>query len=597
LDIHVGKALRRMLWTAADSTVRIRLAASIGAALLVAFLAVAGPVLLKMLVDGLAAGAAGSNGLVTPAALYIGSLAAGRLAEQAQAYAFATGEQRLQRRLSASMFAHVLRLPMRFHLDSQSGGLVQTLTLGLQGARIIMTHLAFSILPVVLQVGMIAVVVVQIFDLTLWLTVGVTMIVYVVVFTHGVQRISAPAQAVSAAQVEATGMFADGLTNVEPVKAFAAERQLDERYGALLMEGERQWRVFHARRFENGAASAVVFTLTMGAVIIQAVASYAAGNITIGDFILLQAYMMQIIRPLEMAGFALRDIAQGMTYLEKWGVLLNQKHEHEPTHAPASEGTIVPFGRAGSAPAIRFEAVSFSYGPERSILRDVSFTVPAGQRVAVVGASGAGKSTLVRLLMRYYSPEAGRILLAEAPIDALDLDRLRGMISVVSQDTILFNDTLERNILFARPGATREQLERAISRAHLEGLLARLPQGLATVVGERGLKLSGGEKQRVAIARALLKDAPALILDEATSALDTATEAAITSDLMAAAGGRTTLIVTHRLSLAARAEEIIVLNEGCVAERGTHAALLRADGAYADLWRRQGPQTPVREVL
>jgi ABC-type multidrug transport system fused ATPase/permease subunit len=598
METHAGAALRRVLWIAADGSVRMRLAAAMGAAAVAALMAVAGPIVLKMLVDNLAEGAsAGHADLIGLAGLYVGALGGARLAEQVQAYTFGTGEQRLQQRLSASMFAHVLRLPMSFHLDSQAGGLVQTLTLGLQGARIIMMHLTFSILPVVLQTGMIAFVVVQIFDLTLWLTVGVALFVYGAVFAHGVWRLSAPTRAVSVAQVEAGGLFADGLINVEPVKAFAAERQLDERYGALLQEGERRWRVFHARRFENGAATALVFALTMGAVIVQATASYAAGNITIGDFVLLHAYMLQIIRPLEMAGFALRDVAQGMTYLEKWAVLLNHKRECDITLAAPRGGANASSETAGVAPTIRFESVSFAYGPERQILRNVSFTIPTGRCVAVVGASGAGKSTLVRLLMRYYAPQAGSILFDDAPIDALDLDELRAMIAVVSQDTVLFNDTLERNILFARPGASTEDLKRAIARAHLEELTARLPQGLATVVGERGLKLSGGEKQRVALARAALKDAPVLILDEATSALDAANEAAISADLIAAAGGRTTLIVTHRLALAAHAEEILVLGEGRVIERGAHAALLAADGAYADLWRRQDLKASAREAV
>jgi ABC-type multidrug transport system fused ATPase/permease subunit len=580
-----GGALHRLFWTAADGPVRLRLGAALAAAALAALMSVAAPVVLKWLVDGLAAsGAADQQHFIWLALLYVGALAAARLGEQAQAYAFGTGEQRLQQRLSASMFAHVLRLPMGFHLDSPAGGLVQTLTLGLQGARIIMTHLTLSILPVVLQVVMIAFVIAQIFDLTLWLTVVAALMLYAAVFTYGVQRLSAPTRAVSAAQVEAGGLFADGLINVEPVKAFAAERHLDERYGALLREGERRWRVFHARRFESGAATICVFGLTMGAAIVQAAAAYVAGNITIGDFVLLHAYVLQIIRPLEMAGFALRDVAQGMTYLERWNELLGHKRECDTGVAPPREAEV---SRFDAAPSIRFDKVSFAYGPDRQILRDVSFTIPSGRSVAVVGASGAGKSTLVRLLMRYYSPEAGRILFNEAPIDTIDLERLRGMIAVVSQDTVLFNDTLERNILFARPGADREDLERAVARAHLDGLVSHLPQGLSTVVGERGLKLSGGEKQRVAIARAVLKDALALVLDEATSALDAATEAAISADLIAAAGGRTTLIVTHRLALAAHADEILVLNEGRIAERGSHGALLSADGLYATLWRRQ----------
>jgi ATP-binding cassette subfamily B protein len=380
------------------------------------------------------------------------------------------------------------------------------------------------------------------------------------------------------------------------VKAFSAERQLDQRYIALLREGERRWRMFHARRLENGVATAVVFVVTMGAVILQAIASYSAGKITVGDFILLNAYILQIIRPLEMVGFALRDVSQGLTFLTKLSALLAHKREDDLGQAAPSADANPRGGAPSVAPTIRFDSVCFAYGPERQILNNASFTVPAGRRVAVVGESGAGKSTLVRLLMRYYAPQAGRILFDGAPIDGFELDRLRGMIAVVSQDTVLFNDTLENNVLFARPSATRNDLEHAIASAHLDGLVARLPRGLATIVGERGLKLSGGEKQRVALARAVLKNAPTLILDEATSALDVATEEAILGDLISAASGRTTLIVTHRLPLAASADEILMLRDGHVIERGTHAGLLLAEGAYADLWRRQDLKQPARRA-
>jgi ABC-type transport system involved in Fe-S cluster assembly fused permease/ATPase subunit len=592
METHDGAALRRVMWNAADTSVRVRLGAALVAAGLAALMAVAGPLVLKVLLDGLAAGdPVGQTRMVWLAVLYVGTLGAARLAEQVQAYAFATGEQRLQQRLNAVMFAHVLRLPMRFHLDAQAGGLVQALTLGLHGARIIMTHLVISILPVALQAALVVIVVAQIFDPTLWLTAVASLIAYVAVFSFGVWRLSAPTQAVSNAQVELGGLFADGIINVEPIKAFSAERQIDQRYGLLLHQSERHWRVFHARRFENGMVTALVFVLVMAAVVIQAMESYLSGRITIGDFVLLHAYILQLIRPLEVIGFALRDIAQGKAYLERWSSLLAHKGESEVTSGPVRDGEQAHPATINAAPDIRFESVSFAYGPDRQILNNVSFTVPAGRRVAIVGASGAGKSTLVRLLMRYYAPRSGRIVLDEAPIDVFDLEKLRARIAIVSQDTVLFNDTLENNILFARTGATKEELERAVARAHLDVLINRLPDGLATKVGERGLKLSGGEKQRVALARALLKEAPVLVLDEATSALDTATEAAILADLMSAAGGRTTLIVTHRLPLAAQADEILVLRDGGVVERGGHAELLAADGAYAALWRRQDLKT------
>jgi ABC-type multidrug transport system fused ATPase/permease subunit len=564
MEMRASAALRRIMWDAADTSVRLRLAAALVAAGVAALMAVAGPFMLKMLVDGLAAGGVADRArLLGLAGLYVGALGAARFAEQAQAYAFGTGEQRLQQRLSASMFSHVLRLPMGFHLDAQTGSLVQTLTLGLQGARIIMTHLIYSIIPVILQTAMIAFVVMQIFDLTLWLTVGAALIAYGAVFTFGVWRLSAPTQAVSSANVEAGGLFADGLINVEPVKAFSAERQLDQRYVALLREGERRWRTFHARRLENGVATAAVFVVTMGAVIIQAIASYSAGKITIGDFILLHAYILQIIRPLEMVGFALRDVSQGRIFLAKLSALLTHRREEEPGQSATREMENTR-GVPGVAPTIRFESVCFAYGPERQILDNASFTVPAGGRIAVVGESGAGKSTVVRLLMRYYAPQAGRIFVDDTPIDGIELDRLRAMIAVVSQDTVLFNDTLENNVLFARPGATRKDLERAISSAHLDGLIARLPQGLATMVGERGLKLSGGEKQRVAIARAIAHAPPVVLADEPTASLDAANGTQVTNLLsdIARDPTRTVAIVTHDPRVIPLAQRIIRLEDG-----------------------------------
>lgn len=574
--------LRPLFREAADASVRARLGAAMALAVFAGALHAGAPVALKWLIDGLAAGGAAAEAMRF-AALYVAALALARVAEQGQTYFLGSGEQRLQQRLSAAMFQRIMRLPMRYHLDRQTGGVMQTLTLGLQGARLILTHLAFSILPVLVQAVLIVIVVAGLFDAALWAVATAAIIGYCLVFAFGVRRLAGPTRAASAAQVEAGGLLADGLANVEPVKAFAAEAHIGARYEGLLHETERRWRTFYARRLENGLLVAAVFCASLSAVLSLGVWSLAEGRISIGDFVLLNTYLIQIVRPLEMAGFAFRDLAQGATYLERWAELLRTPAESGAIGAVASVSNDRP-------PAIRFENVSFAYGPEREVVSNVSALVPSGATLAVVGTSGAGKSSLLRLLLRYYEPTAGRILLDETPIDAVDLDALRRRIAVVAQDTVLFNDTLESNILFARPDADEAAVRRALSQAHLEELVARLPEGLATRVGERGLKLSGGEKQRVAIARAVLKDAPVLVLDEATSALDAETERAICADLIAAAKGRTTLIVTHRLAVAAHADEILVMREGQVVERGAHVGLLAAGGAYAGLWRRQhGP--------
>ncbi|HYD86057.1 MAG TPA: ABC transporter ATP-binding protein [Vitreimonas sp.] len=597
---------------AADRAVWLRLGAAVAAAATAAALAVAAPVALKFLLDTFSGQGAAGAGPLALVVLYVGALGGARLAEQAQAYCFGTGEQRLQQRLNSRMFAHVLALPMGFHLDRPTGGLAQSLTLGLQGARIIMTHATFSVLPVVVQAVLITVVVIEVFDLAVWLVVTGAIFAYAIVFAWGVRRLAGPTREVSAAQIEAGGQFNDGLVNVEPVKAFGAEDFIGQRYHDLLGEAERRWRVFHARRCENGLLAAIVFAISFALVLALGARAFLLGEITIGDFALLNAYMLQLVRPIEMMGFALRDMAQGAVYLERWAEFLRLAPETEvesqtaPSRARPAPGKDAPSARSLSAPEhredklapeIRFEAVRFRYGEKRQILSDVSFTVAAGTVAAVVGPSGAGKSSLVRLLLRYYAPEAGRILIGGLDVESAPIKRVRAMIALVSQDTVLFNATLRRNIAFARPDASAEEIEEAVRRARLGATLARLPEGLDTLVGERGLKLSGGERQRVAIARAALKRAPILVLDEATSALDAITENEVWADMLEAASGRTALIVTHRLSLAAHADKIIVLDAGQVVEEGAHAPLLAAEGAYARMWRRNQERSNEPETI
>ncbi|HVK82070.1 MAG TPA: ABC transporter ATP-binding protein, partial [Verrucomicrobiae bacterium] len=324
--------------------------------------------------------------------------------------------------------------------------------------------------------------------------------------------------------------------------------------------------------------------LTCGALLALGARAVLSGAISIGDFVLINAYVLQLVRPVEMLGFALRDIAQGRQFLARWSEILAE---------PAEPADMKPGGVDRLAPSIAFNDVSFAYGPGVAALESVSFRVGAGEVVALVGPSGAGKSSLLRLLLRYFEPSAGQILVDGAPIDALELQAWRGAVASVGQDTILFNDTLEANIRFARPDADAKAFDRAVSLSRLNELIARLPDGLLTMVGERGLKLSGGERQRVAIARALLKEAPVLVLDEATSALDAGVEAEISEVLLDAARGRTTIIVTHRLALARAAQRIVVLENGRVVEDGAHAALVQAGGTYARLWAAQsGKPTP-----
>jgi len=567
-----------VLWRAADGTARGWLALALAGASLGAAAATVGPLALAQLVDALAGPdrAAAAGRLV---AVYVAALVAQRLLEQAQAYAYGRGENRLARRLGVQAFEHMLRLPMAAHLQARSGALAQTLADGAFGVRLILFHLVMSLAPVVLQLGVAGLLVAGLVDPRLAAVLVGALLAYACAFGAGVARQHGPARAMSAAQIDAGGLTADGLMNVEAIKTFVAERRFAARYDGALATREREARRFLAARLANGALVAALFGATLGATLLFAADGVARGAVTLGAFVLVHGYVLQLIRPLETLGFAARDIGQGLAQLER---LLGVMAE------PGEPGPAGPDAVAEARPAaLAFEGVSFGYAADRSALVDVSFRVAPGAIVAIVGPSGAGKSSLLRLALRLHEPQAGRIRLDGRPIGELPLTALRAQVAVVSQDTILFNDSIAENIGLAAAGATRAEIEAAARAASLAGLVDALPHGLGTPVGERGLKLSGGERQRIAIARAALKRARLVLFDEATAALDPETERAVWDALRGLSRGATTLVVTHRLATAARADRILVLSEGRIVERGRHADLLRADGAYARLWRAQ----------
>lgn len=576
--------LRRLLLEAADAGVRARLGASLILALLAAGLAALSPLVLATLVDRLPAGREGQA--LAPILLmqYLLVLAASRAASQLQAHFFMSADQALQRRLAPMMFHHLLRIPLPSLLTLRAGRLVQLQGQAIEGVRSILSVGCLSLVPAAVQVLAILVILAGALRDGLWLIIAGAAASYVVVFSWGVRRIARPAQMALAAQADAAGVLSDGLANAETVKSFAGEHRLAVRYRERLGEAERAWRACFHRRLETGLATGVIFLLSLGLALGFGLSGLARGSLSVGGFVLLNACLIQVIAPLESAGFAVRDLAQAIAHLKGWRDV--QRLPVEPLDAgPVADTLHAPLHRP---PSIRFEAVSLDYGGGRPALCDVSFEAPAGGVVAIVGPSGAGKSSLLRLLQQHCSPDAGRILLDGAPLATLSIAQARRRMAVVSQDVVLFNDTLNANLLFARPDASPDAVSDAIARSQLSRLVARLPLGFETIVGERGLSLSGGERQRLAIARALLKDADILMLDEPTSALDAETEASVVGDLVRACHGRTTLIATHRLALAAHADTILVLNAGCVVERGDHARLLRAGGLYAQLWRRQG---------
>jgi len=370
----------------------------------------------------------------------------------------------------------------------------------------------------------------------------------------------------------------DALLNVELVKYFAAEAIVQERIGRALSRTEAEWVSFYRQYAVNGVTVSTIFAAFLAVTTLYAVHEVEGARLTVGDFVLITSYMLQVIRPVEALGYAMQGFSQGAAMLDKMLALFHAKSE------PPQPGKV---GRLEGPGHLEFENVTLSYAPQRVALQGVSFKVPAGKTVGIVGASGSGKSTLVRLLARLLEPDTGRILLDGVPISALSLATLRQSIAVVPQDTVLFNDSVGDNIAFGRAGCTQEEIEQAASRAHLDELIASLPDTYDTNVGERGLKLSGGERQRLSIARAAIKRPRIYIFDEATSALDSVTELEIARNLQEISRSITTLVITHRLSTVVHADEIIVLEAGTVVERGTHASLLRLCGRYAAFWTAQ----------
>lgn len=575
----------RNLWTAfgrvVDAPILFRAGASLVLAALAAGSAALAPMFLSQLVDGLA-DARGGAGAVGLAWTFLITLCFSRLAGHLQAHQYAIGDQALQRRVSQMTFDRLLRLPMSFHLSANPGALMQMQSQALQGVRMILALACATLFPIVVQMIVVLWVVGSVFTPVIWLLVSATIIAYLSVFTWGVRRSIKPTMLALQSQVTCSGRFSEGLVNVETIKNCTAEQRFDSGYAQAVLKVEGAWRSFSDRRLETGIATAVVFAASMGFSTVLGLEGVRAGRMSAGDFLLLITYMLQIVSPLEMSGYAMRDLTQGASQLSGLrDILALQPEPISTVSPPASQAN------ARKAPRIEFKQVTLSYETTRRVLSGVSFSVPAGAMVAVVGATGEGKTSLLRILQKHVSPEEGRILVDDVPLTELDTGCLRRRIAVVSQEVTLFNASLRFNLIVGKPDANDADIRRVLRVTRLEALVDRLDEGLETVVGDRGFKLSGGERQRVAIARALLRDADILLLDEATSALDTRTERDICADLTVMAGERTTLVVTHRLPLAAAAGSLVVLQNGQVVEQGSHRELMAARGPYFELWTRQ----------
>ncbi|KRE18254.1 metal ABC transporter permease [Bosea sp. Root381] len=483
------------------------------------------------------------------------------------------------RTLALQTFGHLHHLSLRFHLERKTGGLTRVLERGRNGIEEMVRLGLNQLVPVAIELVLIITVLLVMFD-WVYVVVLVAMVTTYMAYTIKATewRIAIRAQ-MNESDTDANSKAIDSLLNYETVKYFGAEARETARYDVSMAHYERNSVKAYTSLAMLNFGQAAIFAAGLTVSMVMAVQGVRAGTHTVGDFVLINAMLVQLYMPLNFMGTVYREIKQATLDIEQMFSLIGRDPEiqDKPGAAPLS----VPAGE------VRFEDVHFAYVPERPILKGISFTVPAGRTIAIVGPSGAGKSTISRLLFRFYEPQRGRILIDGQPIADVQQVSLRAAIGMVPQDTVLFNDTIEYNIRYGRPDATSEEVEEAARLAQIDRFIKSLPDGYATSVGERGLKLSGGEKQRVAIARTILKGPPVLVLDEATSALDSFTEKEIQDALDRVSEGRTTLVIAHRLSTVINADEIIVLDKGQIAERGHHRDLLAADGIYAALWNRQ----------
>jgi ABC-type transport system involved in Fe-S cluster assembly fused permease/ATPase subunit len=542
------------------------------------------PLLLKNLVDTMNFKPGDVQAvLVVPVALLIGYgllRLSTTLFTELRELVFAKATEGAARRISLEVFRHLHALSLRFHLERQTGGMTRDIERGTRGVHSLISYSLYSIIPTLIEVTLVLTLLAVKFDVWFAGITGIALVFYIFFTVKVTEWRTQFRKTMNELDSSAHSRAVDSLLNYETVKYFNNEEfealRYDEnlkRYRAAAIKSQRTLSLLNA-------GQQLIIAIGLVAMLWRATQGVVEGRMTLGDLVMVNAFMIQLYIPLGFLGVIYREIKQSLTDLEKMFTLMER--EREIADEPGAQPLYIE-----GPPAVHFENVSFAYDPARPILHNVSFDIPPGKTVAVVGSSGAGKSTLARLLYRFYDVQQGRITIGGQDIKQVTQASVRRAIGIVPQDTVLFNDTVEYNIAYGKPGATHEEVVEAAKAARIHAFIASTPLGYQTMVGERGLKLSGGEKQRVAIARTLLKNPPVVIFDEATSALDSANERAIQAELRTAAQNKTTLVIAHRLSTVVDAHEILVMDAGRIIERGNHAALLAANGRYAEMWTLQ----------
>jgi ABC-type transport system involved in Fe-S cluster assembly fused permease/ATPase subunit len=537
------------------------------------------PVVMKSIVDGLT----GEKALLAVPVSLLLAYALLRLSStlfnELRDIVFVKVAQRAMRRIALEVFHHLHALSLRFHLDRATGGLTRDIERGTRGISTLLSFMVFSVLPTLLEIALVTGFLIYKFDVWFGVITVAALVLYVALTFMISEWRTAHRRQMNDMDSKANTKAIDSLLNYETVKYFGNEGYEAQRYDGNLQSYERAVVKSETSLGLLNAVQAMVIALAVSLLMWRAADGIVNGRLTLGDLVMVNALLIQLYIPLNFLGVMYREIKQAVVDMEKMFRLLGENREVEDK--PGAAALAVAGG------AIRFENVDFSYDGKREILKNVSFEVAPGRKVAVVGTSGSGKSTLARLLFRFYDVNRGRITIDGQDLRDVTQSSVRAALGVVPQDTVLFNDTIYYNVSYGRPLATRAEIENAARVAHIADFIARLPDGWETMVGERGLKLSGGEKQRVSIARTVLKDPPILVFDEATSALDSHTEKSIQAELAEISRDRTTLVIAHRLSTIVDADEILVLDHGEIIERGSFRELLNAGGRFAEMWRLQ----------